>query len=191
MLALVSTESPRNPDRQVTWFGLRNVFGEASPVEIEHRPSWAGTAFAWTGAERPGGLDQRLRGLPNLSPRRHRPGWRPVPRVLVRVATITVRNLLPSDALHAGGEVSTSVAGHDATFLRKARAHRDGGGRDGSSREPDRRAEGSLQVSKAGARCDPGAQPPAGSSAGPPARSSSGGSSPVVRPAHARRGGAE
>ena len=41
---------------------------------------------------------------------------------------------------------------------------------------------------KAAARCDPGAESLAGSVAGPMARSSSGGSSPVARPAHARRG---
>jgi hypothetical protein len=41
------------------------------------------------------------------------------------------------------------------------------------------------------ARLDPHAEPLAGSLAGPIARSSSGGSSPLVRPAHARGGVAE
>src|SRR4029453_13359162 len=58
----------------------------------------------------------------------------------------------------------------------------------GQARNSIARPMTNSQDPKAGARCDPGAEPPTGSAAGPMARSSSSGSCPVVRPAHAPSG---
>jgi hypothetical protein len=68
------------------------------------------------------------------------------------------------------------------------RGARSGAGGIGQARNSIAQPKARSDAPKAAARCDPGAEPPAGSVAGPMARSSSGGSPHFIRPAYARRG---
>jgi hypothetical protein len=219
----VPTESPRNPDPQVTWFGLRHVFvlvemtdaptalarmGRRSPTpsaaacpqgrcSTRHRaglPSLGPESVA-RGADRSGatqsvsgtGLDLRLRRLPNFSPA-ITDTFRGPFRALVLVKMITPGTCSPAMPRMPAAE--TPPPSPDTTLRALEDLERAGPGAAGigQARNSIARLKAHSRDPKAGARCDPGAGPMAGSAAGPMAQSSSGGSSPVVRRAHAPRG---
>jgi hypothetical protein len=89
-----------------------------------------------------------------------------------------------SDCSRGGDAISHS---HDSALRRAPRSA--GITLAGITQIPNQGTSPELRTerSKAGVRCHPEAQPPAESVARPVAASSSGGHSPLVRPAHARR----
>jgi hypothetical protein len=169
----------RAPSSPATWVlnsppGRLAYRGSSSPAHEERSDRGR------CSASRAGGLDLRLRRLPHFSPALSVTVRRPF-RALVRVEMITPRICSPAVLRTPSPETTRRC-------LEKPEPA--GRGAAGISRTPelDRPAEGTLRCSKSGGCCDPGAEPLAGSAAGSMARSSSGGSSPVVRPAHAPRG---
>jgi hypothetical protein len=213
------TESPQNPDPQLTWFGLRHVFvlvemtdhatalariwaalANASAVprpqgrrSTRHRaglPS-LGPESGARGVERSGpgagrlgtGLDLRLRRLPNFSAASPATVGR-LFRALVKVKMSTPGTCSPATPRMPAEE--TPPPSPDTALRSLEDLERAGPGAAGTGQA--RNSIARSRDPKARARCDPRAESLAGSLAGPMARSSSGGSSPVVRPAHGPRG---
>jgi hypothetical protein len=132
------------------------------------------------------GLDRRLRRLPNFSPASTDTVGRSF-RALVQVAMITSGTCCP--AIPRTQAVRSRPPSPDTMPRSLEDLERAGPGATGiaQARNSIARRKARAQDPNGEAR-DPAAEPPAGSLVNSLARSSSGGSSPVVRPAHARRG---
>jgi hypothetical protein len=138
-------------------------------------------------ASRGTGLDLRLRRLPNFSPAITDTARGPF-RALVLVEMITPGNCCPATPRMLAAETPPPAPEPTLRSLEDLERAGPGAAGVGQARNSIARPRSHSQDPQAGARCDPGAGPLAGFTANPVARSSSGGSSPLVRPAHARRG---
>jgi len=138
------------------------------------------------GASRDGSLPA-LRGLPSFSPAAT-DTVRRLFRAVVLVEMITPRSSPPAMLCTRAAGSQPPSPDNALRSLEDPERAGPGAAGIGRARNSIARPKARSEAPQARDRCDPGAEPLAGPAAGPMARSSSGGSCPVVGPAHAPGG---